>query len=339
LDSAIDLLRAEVSRSNDLLLKEMASVEMRTLDSEDAFRGELEEELANTLELLRNESADSEARSLSREEALYSRFEVIQRALNAEKQSLRVREAMAPKLEPAHIGDEANQRAWEGNMNARLEAMHVKTTATLASLTAQATEACEAAANARAAAMSAAAAAAASLTADDVGRRVEALRVEVEVVKAAAAAASAVALAGKRIRDLRAAGFSMARLRLVHPRVTAKECREGGYSAAEVYFQGLLPVENAVDFKGRDVVYNGTEVRPGTSTQRTPIYAKLIGEVRGGDILISPEHGSGNAVCLLGNLRLLEWSSDSVVGESFSSRRRLDGSTGGQSADKAVTFW
>jgi len=334
-DSILDPLRKEVAQSNDLLIQEIMNVEVRAIDREDALRSELGEELSDALELLKDVATNSDHRSADREEALTNRIEAIERAFNAEKQSNRMREAMAPKQVPAI--DDAHQRAWEGNMNARLEAMDVKTTATLASLTAQATAASEAAANARAASISAATAAAASLTADEVGRRVEALRVEVQVVKAAAAEASTVALAGKRIRDLRVAGFSVSRLRLIHPRLTAKDCQEGGYSASEVYSQGLLPVPSAADCKGLDVVYNGTEVRHGASTLRTPIYAKVIGEVRGGDILITPLQGSGNAACLLENLRLLEWSSASVSNEGSLSSRR--GNNGERSADKAVTFW
>lgn len=315
-DSMIDPLRKEVAQSNDLLIQEIMNVEVRAIDREDALRSEVGEELSDALELLKDVATKSDNHSVDRE-ALMNRIEAIERAFNAEKQSARMHE-------------------WEGKMNARLEAMDVKTAATLSSLTTQATAATEAAANARAASISAATAAAASLTADEVGRRVEALRVEVQVIKAAAAEASAVALAGKRIRDLRAAGFSVSRLRLIHPRLTARDCQEGGYPASEVYSQGLLAVPNAAECKGMYVVYNGTEVRHGTSTLRTPIYAKVIGEVRGGDILISPLKGSGNAACLLENLRLLEWSSAAVVDEYSYSRR---GNTGGRSADKAVTFW
>jgi len=333
-DSMIDPLRKEVAQSNDLLIQEIMNVEVRAIDREDALRSELGEELSDALELLKDVATKSDNHSVDREEALMNRIEAIERAFNAEKQSARMRDAMAPKQAPTI--DESHQREWEGKMNARLETLDVKTTATLSSLTAQATAATEAAANARAASISAATAAAASLTADEVGRRVEALRVEVQVIKAAAAEASAVALAGKRMRDLRAAGFSVSRLRLIHPRLTAKDCQEGGYPASEVYSQGLLPMPSAAECKGMDVVYNGTEVRHGTSTLRTPIYAKVIGEVRGGDILISPLQGSGNAACLLENLRLLEWSSASVVDEYSHSRR---GNTGGRSADKAVTFW
>lgn len=332
-DSMIDPLRKEVAQSNDLIIQEIMNVEVRAIDREDALRSELGEELSDALELLKDVATKSDNHSVDRE-ALMNRIEAIERAFNAEKQSARMRDAMAPKQAPTI--DESHQHEWEMKMNSRFEAMDVKTTATLSSLTAQATAATEAAANARAASISAATAAAASLTADEVGRRVEALRVEVQVIKAAAAEASAVALAGKRMRDLRAAGFSVSRLRLIHPRLTARDCQEGGYPASEVYNQGLLPVPSAAECKGMDVVYNGTEVRHGTSTLRTPIYAKVIGEVRGGDILISPLQGSGNAACLLENLRLLEWSSASVVDEYSHSRR---GNTGGRSADKAVTFW